>query len=485
MSVIEQASKRLEQLGHAGFSLPGTLAHLKVVDGAATQAARLRAAAASGGHLAERARALADNANAAGDANTPVHFSPALTRAVPVVAAKAGIAVAELARTEPARTEPARTELARTELAGAELAGAEPAMARSVAAVEEPVVAPLAVVHQPAPIETPAVVAADELPSVIVTTRLHAAALPAASPAVAVAAPAATPVTAPAAAVHKSVQPEDTPVAAVASAIPRVEPTWVAQALPIAPKLAAERAEPSTHVSFDLERLRAVGYLVPDQVRSEMAEQFRHLKRPLLKNARAKSQAAGLCASHIMITSALPGEGKTFSSINLAMSMAMEVDTAVLLIDADVVRPSVFNRLGINIKPPGLLDLLTHDDLPLHEALVSTNVPKLHLMGSGERNQRSTELLASTAMDRLLARLSSEYPDHVVIFDAPPLLLTNESPVLATKVGQVVVVVEAMKTRRSVVQQAFAALKNCPVVHSVLNKCDEATEGRRYGYYYG
>jgi protein-tyrosine kinase len=247
----------------------------------------------------------------------------------------------------------------------------------------------------------------------------------------------------------------------------------------------AQRAEPSTRVSFDLERLRGVGYLVPDQVRSEMAEQFRHLKRPLLKNARAKTGPSGLCSSHIMITSALPGEGKTFSSINLAMSMAMEVDTAVLLIDADVVRPSVFNRLGINLKPPGLLDLLTRDDLPLHEALVSTNVPKLTLMASGERNQRSTELLASTAMDRLLARLAIEYPDHVVIFDAPPLLLTNESPVLATKVGQVVVVVEAAKTRRTVIQQAFAALKNCPVVHSVLNKCDEATEGRRYGYYYG
>ena len=356
--------------------------------------------------------------------------------------------------------EPPAVEMLEAKILGAET------LAFTASTVEAPAVAaPMPADLYPAAIETPAVVALDAAPPSMAT--------------------------------------------AAAPVMPRVEPTLVAQALPAVPMRAAaspatasvdvtppvavaatpavtaHRAEPSTHVSFDLERLRAVGYLVPDQVRSEMAEQFRHLKRPLLKNARAKSQVLGLCASHIMITSALPGEGKTFSSINLAMSMAMEVDTAVLLIDADVVRPSVFNRLGINIKPPGLLDLLTHDDLPLHEALVSTNVPKLHLMGSGERNQRSTELLASTAMDRLLARLSREYPDHVVIFDAPPLLLTNESPVLATKVGQVVVVVEAMKTRRSVVQQAFAALKNCPVVHSVLNKCDEATEGRRYGYYYG
>ena len=460
MSMIEQASKRLEQLSHAGFTVPGSLAHLKVVEGANLQAARLRNAAAGAGHSAERARALADNAHLGADADAPVHFSPALRRAAPA----APVVV-------------------------------ESAMARAVAAVEEPVAKALPVdapsVHE-LTVEAPLAVQAPEIPEPVVEVPAPAVEVPSAA-----------------------VCFENTPVAAAAAvALPqsRVEPSLVLPAQPVqlaaamhvalaaAPAfvdakpsvtamakeaVAPQRAEPSTHVSFDLERLRGVGYLVPDQVRSEMAEQFRHLKRPLLKNARAKSQASGLCASHIMITSALPGEGKTFSSINLAMSMAMEVDTAVLLIDADVVRPSVFSRLGINIKPPGLLDLLTRDDLPLHEALVSTNVPKLHLMGSGERNQRSTELLASTAMDLLLARLSREYPDHVVIFDAPPLLLTNESPVLATKVGQVVVVVEAMKTRRSVVQQAFAALKNCPVVHSVLNKCDEATEGRRYGYYYG
>jgi protein-tyrosine kinase len=246
---------------------------------------------------------------------------------------------------------------------------------------------------------------------------------------------------------------------------------------------AAPRAR--TQVTLDLAGLREFGYLVPDQVRSEMAEQFRHLKRPLLKNARAGDAAIEQRGTLIMMTSAMPGEGKTFCSINLAMSMAMEVDTAVILVDADVVRPSVFARMGINAKPPGLLDLLNRDDLELDDALVATNVPKLLLMASGDPNGRSTELLASASMDRILTKLATEYADHIVIFDAPPVLLTTESTVLASKVGQVVMVVEAAKTARHTVEMAFAALRHCPIVLSVLNKCDEPSDAKRYGYYYG
>lgn len=279
-------------------------------------------------------------------------------------------------------------------------------------------------------------------------------------------------------------------------------PEAPAVALPSRPQRVGPAASPSSHlqehrevatcpqqkprssVEIDIEQLRRTGNLVPDQVRSEMAEQFRHVKRPLLKNARSKSETLAKRGALIMVTSAVPGEGKTFCSINLAMSMAMEVDTSVLLIDADVVRPSLFKRLGIEAKAPGLLDLLTRDDIELADALVATNVPKLTLMASGERSGRSTELLASTSMDALLARLATDYSDHIIIFDAPPLLLTTESSELASKVGQVVVVVESAKTSRSSVQQAFEALRNCPIVMSILNKGDEPSGGRRYGYYY-
>jgi len=236
-------------------------------------------------------------------------------------------------------------------------------------------------------------------------------------------------------------------------------------------------------VSIDLAQLERSGYLVPTSSRTLLAEEFRHIKRPLLQNVRSPRDGSDRQAE-IMITSALPAEGKTFFAINLAMSLAAEVDTAVLLVDADVVRPTVLPRLGIQ-PGKGLLDVLTDPDLDLSDVVMETNVPKLSILAAGARNDRATELLASNAMDSLLGKLASRYPDHVIVFDAPPLLLTNEAKVLASRVGQVVLVVEASKTPRDVVAQAFAAVEQCPVVLSVLNKAPESATPLGYGYYYG
>jgi receptor protein-tyrosine kinase len=246
--------------------------------------------------------------------------------------------------------------------------------------------------------------------------------------------------------------------------------------------LAATGRRERVSVSIDLAQLERSGYLVPSSSRSVLAEEFRHIKRPLLNNARSPGEGNGRHAE-IMVTSALPEEGKTFFAINLAMSMAAEVDTAVLLVDADVVRPNVLQRLGL-LPEEGLLDLLIDPALELSDVVLATNVPKLSILAAGARSDRATELLASSAMDSLLGRLAERYPDHVIVFDAPPLLLTNEAKVLASRVGQVVLVVEASKTPRDVVAQAFAAVKQCPVVLSVLNKAPEAATPLGYGYYY-
>jgi receptor protein-tyrosine kinase len=246
----------------------------------------------------------------------------------------------------------------------------------------------------------------------------------------------------------------------------------------------APAAKPArVSVSIDLAQLERSGYLVPTSSRTLLAEEFRHIKRPLLDNARNPGDGNGRHAE-IMVTSALPEEGKTFFTINLAMSMAAEVDTAVLLVDADVVRPSVLQRLGIQAEK-GLLDVLIDPALDVSDVVLDTNVPKLSILSAGARNDRATELLASSAMDALLGNLASRYPDHVIVFDAPPLLLTNEAKVLASRVGQVVLVVEASKTPRDVVAQAFAAVERCPVVLSVLNKAPESATPLGYGYYYG
>ncbi len=241
-------------------------------------------------------------------------------------------------------------------------------------------------------------------------------------------------------------------------------------------------ARRSKDVALDLFRLQEAGYLVPGAERSLLEEEFRIVKRPLIKNATGESAAPVSRGNLIMVTSALPGEGKTFSAINLAMSIAMELDHTVLLVDADVVRPAVLNRLGL---PParGLLDVLTGQVDDLSEVMLKTNIPKLTILPAGTASSRTTELLASGAMDDLLNDLATSYHDRIVIFDAPPLLPSTESRVLATRMGQVVVVVEADTTPVDSVKQAFATLESCPVVLSVLNKCRGKVANTAYGYY--
>ncbi|MBK7744783.1 MAG: tyrosine-protein kinase family protein [Betaproteobacteria bacterium] len=243
-------------------------------------------------------------------------------------------------------------------------------------------------------------------------------------------------------------------------------------------------ATQSRAVTLDLARLSAAGIITPDAPRSQIADEFRIVKRPLLANASGKGAARVKNGNLIMVTSALPGEGKSFSAINLAMSIAMELDHTVLLVDADVARPSIPRMLDLE-PAKGLLDVLVDDSVDLRGVLLKTNVEKLSILQAGTQHPRATELLASDAMNRLLDDMAQRYADRIIIFDSPPLLLTTESPVLATHVGQVVVVVEAQRTPQNAVKQALAAIDACPVKMMMLNKGRAATGGDGYGYGYG
>jgi receptor protein-tyrosine kinase len=185
----------------------------------------------------------------------------------------------------------------------------------------------------------------------------------------------------------------------------------------------------------------------------------------------------------IMVTSALPGEGKTFTSINLAMSIALELDHTVLLVDADVTRPNVMASLGLP-EAKGLLDVLVDRNVQLSDVMLRTNIEKLSLLPAGSGHARATELLASEVMVNLVEDMASRYKDRIVIFDAPPLLATTESRVLATHMGQVVVVVEADRTTHGTLADALDTVKSCPVVATVLNKASRSDVGP-YGYGYG
>ena len=252
---------------------------------------------------------------------------------------------------------------------------------------------------------------------------------------------------------------------------------------------AKSESSSSGYVELDLPSLALQGFLVPGAARSQLADQYRVIKRPLIDNAMGKGVAASLRhANLIMVTSALPGEGKSFTSLNLALSIAAELDNRVMLVDADVARPSVLRMLGLP-RGPGLLDVL-EERVTLSDVLLRTNIDKLTLLPSGTPHPRATELLASDALRSLLDEMARRYPDRIIIFDSPPLLLTTESRVLASHMGQVVVVVHAEKTRQSIVQQALATIEFCPLKLMLLNQASANSagsygEGYGYGYGYG
>ena len=238
----------------------------------------------------------------------------------------------------------------------------------------------------------------------------------------------------------------------------------------------------SKQVVIDLARLARAGYVTPEAPRSQISEEFRVVKRPLLINLEGKTSPVVENASCIMVTSSLPGEGKTFVAINLAISLAMELDTSVLLVDADVSRPSILSRLGV-APSPGLLDVLADAAVNLNDVLLRTNVERLSILPAGAPRGRATELLASDAMNRLLDEMATRYADRIIVFDAPPLLPSTESRVLASRMGQIVFVVEAETTPQKSVSRALATIETCPVVMPLLNKVSRSEVGFYYGYY--
>jgi protein-tyrosine kinase len=271
------------------------------------------------------------------------------------------------------------------------------------------------------------------------------------------------------------------PVAASTSPVSSPVPVVSERVIDVAPS--PRPVVSSRQIHLDLSVLAAAGILTPNSPRSEIADQYRVIKRPLIANAMGRGASIIENGNLIMVTSSLPGEGKSFTAINLALSMATELDHTVMLVDADVARPSVLRMLGLP-PGPGLLDLLLDDKVELSRVLLRTNIDKLSILPSGTPHPRATELLASDAMTALLGDMAKRYSDRIIIFDSPPLLLTTESRVLATHMGQIVMVVHAEKTLQSEVKHALAAIEACPVKMVVLNQARASSRGA-YGYGYG
>jgi protein-tyrosine kinase len=294
------------------------------------------------------------------------------------------------------------------------------------------------------------------------------------------AAPTATPLIEAAMAARAEVPVAVAPVPRPA-AVPLAQPATRAQ--PAAP--AKPRKQSTKRVVLDLNRMRDMGMVTAAGGRTTLVEDFRIIKRPLIKRAFAEAVEGEMPGNLIMITSSLPGEGKTYCAINLAMSIAMELDHTVLLIDADVARPSVLRTLGLPAEP-GLMDILLDDKLDLADVMLRTNVDTLSILSAGTSSPRATELLASQSMSAFLHEIAHRYPDRIVIFDSPPLLLTSEAHVLATNMGQIVLVVESETTTQHAVKESLRQLEGCSNVNLIYNKTREFPGiEETYDYHYG
>jgi exopolysaccharide/PEP-CTERM locus tyrosine autokinase len=274
------------------------------------------------------------------------------------------------------------------------------------------------------------------------------------------------------------------PLAPPAAAVP------AANVVAPAPLPLAEAAPPASRpgtrkVDLDLGRMRDMGMVTAAGGRTLLLEDFRIIKRPLLQRAFAERAPGDKPGNLIMMTSSLPGEGKTYCAINLAMSIAMELDHTVLLVDADVARPSVLRTLGLPAQR-GLMDILLDDKVDMADVMLRTNVDTLSILPAGTSTPRATELLASSTMSTLVHEIAHRYPDRIVIFDSPPLLLTSEARELASHMGQIVMVVEAQTTTQHAVKEALRQLDGFNNVNLIYNKTREFPGiEETYDYHYG
>jgi protein-tyrosine kinase len=249
----------------------------------------------------------------------------------------------------------------------------------------------------------------------------------------------------------------------------------------------APRAEPKPRskrtLKIDREFLRTNELLPAAAEERRLQQEYRQIKRPLIGNAMGQGAPDMVNAHTILVASALPGDGKTFTSINLALSMALEKDIRVLLVDADVAKRHISKILDV-ADEPGLLDVLRDENVDIESTIISTDVPGLSVLPAGRPSDTATELLASARMRHVVEQLEASDPNLIVLLDSPPLLLTSESRALAAAVGQVVLVVRAGVTPQQAVIEAAALVGEGRPIGLVLNQGEDAGN-RSYYHAYG
>jgi len=230
-------------------------------------------------------------------------------------------------------------------------------------------------------------------------------------------------------------------------------------------------------IALDPTGLRKAGYLPREGLERRFADHYRQIKRPLID----KALAGGAEMRLIVVTSALPGDGKTFTSLNLALSMARERDVSVLLVDADAPRERISEVLGVRGER-GLLDALVDKSLDVESLVVQTDIRGFEVLPAGRRVETAPELIASSRMDEITARLVARHPRQLIVLDSPPLLVSSETRVLSRVAGQVVLVVRVGVTPRQAVIDAAAQINKKKLQGLILNQAAYSKLGGYYSY---
>lgn len=232
-------------------------------------------------------------------------------------------------------------------------------------------------------------------------------------------------------------------------------------------------------VVIERENLHANGLIIPEEPVTGLLEEFRIVKRELLADARASGTAA---SRRILVSSPHPGEGKTYCATNLAIALAAERDIEVVLVDADVINPSVTRRLGLE-PAAGLMDTLADPRLDPEDFVSPTDIEGLFVMQAGTGSSRDAEYLTSARTGEVLSRLTRGAPNRILIFDTPPALAASPAAELAAHVGQALLVVRADETSKAALDDARQLLSACPDIKLLLNAAQFSPSGRRFGDY--
>ncbi|MFC3174667.1 capsular biosynthesis protein [Novosphingobium bradum] len=270
--------------------------------------------------------------------------------------------------------------------------------------------------------------------------------------------------------------------------VPVPAPAPIAAAVapaPVQPALAAHPVRfPDTRHPIDRAHLREAGLIVPEGSVTGLLEEFRIVKRQLLLQAAQLRGSLGAAAQRVLICSPLPGEGKTWTATNLALAIAAEKESEVVLVDADFAKPSVLSALGLP-GGPGLMDALSDPAIDVADCVLGTDIAGLWVLPAGNATTSDTEYLASSRTRAVLDRLTEGAPHRMIIFDSPPALAASPAAELAKYVGQALVVARADATGQSALEDAIALLAGCPNIQLLLNAVQFSPSGRRFGSYYG